>query len=66
MLLTVEQFAKKHSAFPVRYLRGLLSERKTNGLADAIIAMSKRRLLIDEERFFEWVEAKREGSNHHG
>lgn len=60
MLFTVEQFARKYPAFPVRYLRGLLSERKTNGLADAIIAMSQRRLLIDEERFFQWIEEKRE------
>lgn len=63
MLLTVDQFSEKYPAFPLRYLRGLLSERKTNGLAEAIIAMSQRRLLIDEERFFQWVETHREGSN---
>lgn len=59
MLMTTEQFVDKYPAFSMRYLRRLLSERKTNGLADAVIALSHRRLLIDEEKFMEWIETRR-------
>ena len=61
MLMTTEQFIDKYPAFSMRYLRRLLHERDTNGLANAVISISQRRLLIDEERFMEWVEAKRGG-----
>ena len=62
MLLTVEQLSEKYPAFTIRYLRTLLAERRTNGLDAAVLAVSKRRLMIDEEKFMEWLESKREGS----
>ena len=62
MLMTTEQFVDKYPAFSMRYLRRLLYERQSNGLADAVISLSHRRLLIDEEKFMAWVESRR-GSN---
>lgn len=59
MLLTTGQFSEKYPAFSMRYLRRLLKERKTNGLANAVIALTQRRLLIDEEKFMEWIESRR-------
>lgn len=62
MLMTTEQFVDKYPAFSMRYLRRLLHERQENGLSDAVISLSRRRLLIDEEKFMAWVESRR-GSN---
>lgn len=59
MLMTTEQFVEKYPAFTMRYLRSLLRERNTNGLASAVINLSGARLLIDEEKFLEWIESKR-------
>ncbi len=68
-LLTVRQFSDKHPAFPQGSLRNLifLSEnRKTskgtiigNGLDIALIRIGKK-LLIDEIKFFKWVDAQQE------
>lgn len=68
-LLTVRQFSDKHPAFPQGSLRNLifLSEnRKTskatikgNGLDIALVRI-RRKLLIDEAKFFEWVNAQQE------
>ena len=63
MLLTVEQLSEKYPSFTIRYLRTLLAERKANGLAAAVLAISKRKLMIDEEKFMEWLESKREGND---
>ena len=68
-LLTVRQFADKHSAFSQGSLRNLifLSEnRKTsrgiipgNGLDIALIRIG-RKLLIDEAKFFQWIDEQQE------
>jgi len=68
-LLTVRQFADKHSAFSQGDLRNLifLSEnRKTsrgtiqgNGLNIALVRIG-RKLLIDEAKFFLWINAQQE------
>ncbi|HQW58456.1 MAG TPA: hypothetical protein PK583_05835 [Gammaproteobacteria bacterium] len=68
-LLTVRQFADKHSAFSQGALRNLifLSEnRKTsrgtiqgNGLNIALVRIG-RKLLIDEAKFFLWINAQQE------
>lgn len=69
--LTVSQFNQRHKAFTVAALRSLifkadardtdLGEIPGNGLleAGAIIRIG-RRVLIDEARFFEWVDAKQQ------
>lgn len=64
-LLTVRQFSDKHPAFPQGSLRNLIflaSTRKTsqgtipgNGLATALMRVG-RKLLIDEAKFFEWLD----------
>jgi hypothetical protein len=64
-LLTVKQFADKHPAFTQASLRNLIflaAHRKTskiiikgNGLDIALVRIG-RKLLIDEIRFFDWVD----------
>ena len=63
--LSVRQFSDKHRAFPQGSLRNLIflaESRKTskgvikgNGLDVALVRIG-RKLLIDEEKFFQWVE----------
>ncbi len=65
VFLTVRQFAEKHQAFPQGSLRNLIfhaSPRHSsqgridgNGLETALIRIG-RKVLINEARFFEWVE----------
>jgi len=73
--LTVSQFNQRHKAFTTSALRNLIykaDERETehgvipgNGLleAGAIIRIG-RRVLLDEARFFEWVDAKQPRVGH--
>lgn len=70
-LLTVRQFSDKHPAFPQGSLRNLIflaeSRKSTkgavegNGLGVALVRIG-RKLLIDEARFFEWVDAQQGGA----
>ena len=57
-LSTINQFADKQPAFTRSCLRGLIFEENTNGLtkAGAIVRVG-RRVLINEEKFFSWIEA---------
>ena len=69
-LLTVRQFSEKHQAFPqgaIRNLTFLAKSRKTskgtiegNGLAVALVRIG-RKLLIDEAKFFQWVDEQQGG-----
>jgi len=69
-LLTVRQFSDKHPAFTQGAIRNLifLSEnRKTskgtiegNGLNVALVRIG-RKVLIDEEKFFQWINEQQEG-----
>ena len=54
-LLTVSQFIEKHQWATRGGLRQLLFERETNGLNVAVVRIG-RKLLLDEDRFFAWVE----------
>ena len=55
-LLTVKQFNQKHPAFPVGGLRHRIFYAKQNGLEQSgALVRNGRRVLIDEERFFDWV-----------
>ena len=68
-LLTVKQFSDKHAAFPQGSLRNLifLAESrmtskgtiKGNGLDVALVRIG-RKLLIDEIRFFQWIEEQQD------
>jgi hypothetical protein len=69
-LMTVRQFSEKHHAFSQGSLRNLIflaESRKTskgtiegNGLNVALVRIG-RKVLIDEEKFFQWVEKQQEG-----
>jgi len=59
--LTVRQFSEKHTAFAKGGLRDRIFHEKTNGLKEAgAIIRNGRRVLINEEKFFQWLEAKQE------
>ncbi len=64
-LLTVRQFSDKHPAFPQGSLRNFIflaesrstskEKIKGNGLDIALVRIG-RKLLIDEDRFFQWID----------
>ena len=66
-LSTVRQFSEKYPAFPQGGLRNLIflaESRKTskgvipgNGLSGALVRIG-RKVLIDEAKFFEWIEGQ--------
>lgn len=65
-LLTVSQFVEKHSWATKGGLRALLFNRKKNGLDAAVVRLG-RKLLLDEEQFFQWLESRgREAGNGRG
>lgn len=54
---TVRQFVERHPAFKIGGLRSLIFNEKANGLAKAgAIVRIGRKVLIDETRFFDWVQ----------
>ena len=69
ILLSVRQFSEKHPAFPQGSLRNLIflaESRKTskgmipgNGLNIALVRIG-RKLLIDETKFFQWIDEQQE------
>ena len=58
-LLTVSQFIKKHPFISNGGLRFQIFDAKNNGLekAEAVVRMG-RRVLIDEGRYFAWIESQ--------
>lgn len=62
-LLTVNQFNQKHPAFPIGGLRDRIFHADSNGMKEAgVIIRNGRRVLFNEERFFEWLEAQNSSS----
>lgn len=71
ILLTVRQFSDKHPAFTQGSLRNLIflsDNRKTshgtiqgNGLNIALVRIG-RKLLIDETKFFHWIDEQQGGA----
>ena len=54
--LTTKKFCAKHQAFAIEGLKELLREQYKNGLFESkSIIRIGRKLLIDEQMFFEWV-----------
>ena len=54
---TVKQFSEKHPAFPEGGMRHRIFHAEQNGLAESgAIIRNGRRVLINEERFFSWLE----------
>jgi hypothetical protein len=70
-LLTVRQFSDKHPAFTQGAIRNLIflaESRKTsrgtiegNGLNIALVRIG-RKLLIDEAKFFQWIDELQRGA----
>ena len=58
-LSTVKQFNQRHPAFPEGGLRHRIFHAETNGLLESgVIVRNGRRVLIDEEKFFEWLRSQ--------
>jgi hypothetical protein len=60
--LTVTQFIEKHIAFKNGGIRALIFNENNNGLASsgALIRIG-RKILIDEAKFFSWIELQNKG-----
>ena len=55
---TVKQFSERHRAFSVGSLRAIIFNASTNGLTESgAIVRINRKILINEGRFFAWIEA---------
>ena len=55
-LMTVVQFSKNNPAFPIGGLRWQIFHEDKNGLKDAgAIVRVGRKVLIDADRYFDWV-----------
>lgn len=62
IFLTVNQFSEKHPAFTRGGLRALIFNENSNGIAKAgAIVRIGRKVLIDESKFFAWIEAQNQG-----
>lgn len=58
-ILTVSQFAERCPAFKEPALRWLIFNRRKNGLEKSgAIVRNGRRVLLDVEKFFVWLEAQ--------
>ncbi len=58
-LSTVKQFSEKHQAFTTGGLRALIFNEHQNGLAKSgAIVRIGRKVLIDEAKFFNWIEVQ--------
>lgn len=60
-LIPVTEWPNHHPWPPVGGLRHLIFYAKTNGFAHCLRRVGKR-VLIDEAKFFEWVEAQGENT----
>jgi len=59
MKMTVKQLAAGHPYLTESAIRWMLFNRKTNGLSAAVTKLGKK-ILIDEEKFKEWVNSHAE------
>lgn len=59
--LTVKQMAAKHPAFSEASLRYHIFNETTNGIDKAIKRVG-RKILINENKFFEWLEGQDGGA----
>ena len=60
-LLTVSQFALAHPAFSQSALRHLIFDASANGFSRVIRRIGKRKILLDEDSFFQWVASQQGG-----
>jgi hypothetical protein len=58
-IFTVSQFAERCPAFKEPALRWIIFNRHTNGLTKSgALVRNGRRVLIDAEKFFSWLDAR--------
>ena len=64
VLLTVRQFAERHPFLTESSLRFQIFNRASNRLesSGAIVRLG-RKILIDEDKYFGWVDGQQEGQN---
>ena len=61
---TVKQFCQHHPAFTIGGLRSLIFNEHSNGLAKSgAVVRIGRKVLIDEAKFFRWVEEQDKKAN---
>ncbi|WP_020484506.1 hypothetical protein [Methylomonas sp. MK1] len=61
--LTVQQFTDKHPAFPIGTLRHQIFYENTNGLKKSgAILRNGRRVLIREDKYFDWLESQNQNA----
>lgn len=60
--LAVNQFCERHQAFKLGGIRALIFHEHKNGLAKAgAIVRLGGKVLINEAKFFAWIEAQNQG-----
>ena len=61
--LTVNQLCDKHKAFKIGGVRAQLFNADKNGLKESgAIIRSGRKILINEQKWFSWLESQNEGA----
>ncbi|NGX51163.1 MAG: hypothetical protein K1060chlam2_01023 [Chlamydiae bacterium] len=60
-LLSVAQFAIEHPAFSQPALRHLIFDAEANGFWKVVRRIGKRKILLDEQAFFDWVNEQNKG-----
>jgi hypothetical protein len=61
--LTVSQFVNQHPAFNTGGIRSIIFCANTNGLAESgAIVRIGRKVLIDENKFFAWVQSQQKAA----
>lgn len=59
---TVNQFVTKHPAFALGGIRAQIFNESSNGLKESgAIVRNGRRILINEPKYFQWLESKSQG-----
>ena len=62
IFLTVKQFCERHQAFSYGGIRHNIFHENSNGLKESgAIIRNGRRILINEEKFFSWLETRNSG-----
>lgn len=65
-LLTLQQLGEKYPVFSKHTISNLFRARQKNGLWTTVVAIGPKKLLVDESRFDEWLESRRESDPEEG
>lgn len=63
-LLTVTQFSEEHPAFSKAALRHLIFDATTNGFHRVMRRVGRRKILLDEQEFFSWIDEQQSEGGH--